>query len=71
MNAYEIPITIDNEGIVRIPEDILKMLPKDKTLKAILMIPEYNEQESDEWKKLAANEFLTGYHEKDSIYDKI
>ncbi len=71
MNAYEVPITINNEGFARIPEDIVKLLPKEKTLKAIIMIPDRSEYESDEWKTMAADEFLTGYGEKDSIYDKI
>jgi hypothetical protein len=71
MNAYEIPISINFDGLVRIPQDIINILPREKTLKAIIMIPDYNEQESDEWKNLAANEFLMGYNEKDSIYDKI
>ena len=71
MNAYEIPISINNEGLVRIPKDILKMLPKEKILKAIIMIPENNKLESDEWKIMAAKEFFMGYSEEDSIYDRI
>ena len=71
MNAYEIPISINNEGLVLIPKDILKKLPKEKILKAIIMIPENNIFESDEWKKMTANEFLMGYSEEDCIYDRI
>ncbi len=71
MNAYEVPITINNDGLIQIPDDIVKILPKEKTLKAIIMIPESIEYEIDEWKTIAVNEFLKGYGEKDSIYNKI
>jgi hypothetical protein len=72
MKAYEMPVKISNEGKLEIPESLASLLPHNRIVKVIVLIPEQNELDEDkEWASLTANEFLAGYSESDSIYDRL
>ena len=69
MQSIVIPIKINIEGSVIIPQEYLNVLPKEKLLKAIFEIPEFDSQDLIDLKNLTLKGFFNGYDEKDSIYD--
>jgi hypothetical protein len=71
MQSIEIPLSINSEGCIFIPNEYLNILPKEKLLKVIIEIPEVDSQELSDWKKITAKEFFAGYDEGDNIYDSI
>ena len=70
MQSLVVPLSINNEGNIFIPNEYLKILPKEKLLKAIVEIPDFD-SELPEWKKLSTIEFFKGYSDTDSIYDSL
>lgn len=72
MKAYEMPVKISDDGKLELPQNFVKLLPHDKLIKIILLIPELDENiEDKEWSKLTADQFLNGYSDSDSIYDRL
>jgi hypothetical protein len=71
MDAYETLMKISDSGNVEIPGHIMKLLPRNKAMNAIILVPDYDKIESEDWKKLTVNEFLSGYSEADGIYDEL
>jgi hypothetical protein len=70
MHSLIIPLSINSDGNIFIPNEYLKLLPIDKLLKATVEIPELN-YEIQDWNKLSTLEFFKGYSDEDSIYDSI
>lgn len=71
MKAYEIPARVTAEGKVELPEELLTLLPRGQTVRLIVLVPEAADQEeSISWSRLTAEQFLSGYSEADSIYDR-
>jgi mRNA interferase MazF len=72
MKAYEFPVKVTTEGKLELPEDFLTLLPREQVVRAIILIPEPTDsEEQDMWSRLTAEQFLAGYSEADSIYDRI
>ncbi len=70
MIAYEMPIKVSNDGKLEMPANLVSLLPHNRMVKVIVLIPEQNEvDEEKEWSTLTSNEFLAGYSDFDSIYD--
>ncbi len=70
MKAYEIPLKLDKNGKLNIPEKVMALLKKDESIRTIFLI---NENEDDEisWRMMVKDQFLKGYSETDAVYDKI
>ncbi len=72
MKAYEIPIKVTKEGKIESLDALLELLPRNQVVRVIILIPEPTEAEEDAvWSRLTAEQFLAGYSETDSIYDRI
>lgn len=72
MKAYELPVKVTPEGKLELPETLRSLLPRDQVIRLIILIPEPTDSEEQEaWARLAAEQFLGGYSEADSIYDTI
>jgi hypothetical protein len=72
MKAYEIPIKITQEGEIESLDALLELLPRDQVVRVIILIPEPTDaEEQTAWSRLTAEQFLAGYSEADSIYDRI
>ncbi len=72
MRAYEIPAQVTSEGKIELPESLLKHLPREQPVRIIILVNEpIDQSEDDAWNILAAEQFLAGYSEADSIYDKL
>ncbi|RLC77690.1 MAG: hypothetical protein DRI61_11070 [Chloroflexi bacterium] len=70
MKAYEIPLKVTEEGELESLELLLKVLPRGKEVRAIILIPEPTDEDTM-WYRLTAEQFLAGYSEADSIYDRM
>jgi hypothetical protein len=69
MKAYEFPTKVTPEGKLEIPEDISSQLPPNQAMRAIILVAEDAEDEAA-WARLTCEQFLAGYDESDSIYDR-
>lgn len=72
MKAYEIPIKIPEKGNIKLPEDLLSVLPRGQVVRMIILSPEsIDVNEQIMWSQLTTEQFFAGYSEADSIYDRI
>ena len=72
MKAYEIPVKVTPEGKVELPDALLASLPRNQTIRVIILVPEPADQEENAaWSHLTTERFLAGYSEIDSIYDRV
>ena len=73
--AMEFSAQIDDSFTLTIPEEIARLLHKDQRIRVLLLVPEQDaespDKDSRDWNRLAANQFLRGYAEDDSIYARI
>ena len=67
MRAVEFKAKVENNAIA-LPKN-QEHLVEGKEVKVILLIEE--KEENDAFQKLAQEEFLNGYAEEDSMYDKL
>ncbi|MEN6467729.1 MAG: hypothetical protein ABFD45_02090 [Smithella sp.] len=67
MKAYEYLAEVLPDGHLSMPENIKKVLKPDSRLRVILML----EDEEAQWNKMATNQFLKGYADKDAAYDNL
>jgi hypothetical protein len=65
MRAYEFESSVDDKGYMKLPLQLIKLIPKNKNLRAMLFI----EDEDNLWKGLVKEQFFAGYSDSDSIYD--
>ena len=72
MKAYEIPLKVTEEGKTGLLEALLELLPRDRVVRVIILVPEPTDtEEQADWSRLTAEQFFAGYSEADSIYDRI
>ena len=64
MKALEFETALNESGMIAVPEAFKDSLFK-KRMKVIVLY----EEEEDEWRQLAAEQFLKGYDDEDAIYD--
>lgn len=70
MKAFEANLIISKSGQVQIPDELLKLLPKNKTIKAVLLV-----EEADDIKfhttqdDLHYQEFSYSYPVTEGVYD--
>jgi hypothetical protein len=62
-----------SDNTIKIPENFqLELsLSKDKHVRVIVLIDEFETNEEAEFKNMASAQFLKGYDETDSVYDKL
>ena len=80
MKAYEFPVRVTEEKKLEFSDDLLNALPANEVVRLILLVDDPEERatrllqqrEDDEvWERLTVDQFLDGYSEADSIYDKV
>ena len=67
MKAYEYYAEILPDGHLSIPEDIRRRLKADSKVRVMLLL----EDDDAAWDELTISQFMSGYSEKDSIYDSL
>ncbi len=65
MQAYEFESSVDEKGYMKLPPQLINLIPKNKNLRTMVFI----EDEDNLWKSLVKEQFFAGYSDLDSIYD--
>ncbi|MCX7841312.1 MAG: hypothetical protein N2559_17895 [Anaerolineae bacterium] len=69
MKALEFQTTLTTEPVLTIPPELRTELKDGVPVRVILLFPETTE--NADWARLTAEQFLQGYAERDSVYDKL
>ena len=71
MRAYELPLEIDRDGKIELPEAIVRQIPAGRTARVIILVPDPADAgEQTAWNCLNTEQFLSGYSEADAVYDR-
>lgn len=68
MKAVEFNSRLKNKSI-EIPDKLSSELPGDKNVRVIILYEEQADNQENDFKFLAKDQFLAGYSDSDSIYD--
>jgi len=62
-----------SDNTIKIPENFRLELAasKDKHVRVIVLIDEFDKDDEAEFKNMAGAQFLNGYDEADSVYDNL
>jgi hypothetical protein len=72
MKAYEFPVKVKPDGNLDFPIAVAELLPRGQVVRIIILVNEpKDEDEQLAWARLTSEQFLAGYNEVDSIYDKV
>ena len=71
-SAYQVSIEVTDEGKLELPHSLVERLQPGCLVHVTVVSNEPDEDiESREWANLTAHQFLVGYSDEDSIYDKL
>ncbi len=70
MKALEFQATLNADHTLTVPPLIADQLSSDSPMRIIVLFPEGAAEDAD-WNHLAAEQFLKGYAQSDSIYDNV
>lgn len=72
MRAYEFPGKVTAEGLIRLPEEILDLVPADGVVRVIVLVSDEDELEAEvATSRLVAQQFLATYGDGDAVYDRL
>ena len=69
MRALEFPSTLNPDGSLRVPSEIVQAIPAGQPLRVLILLPE--DKEDAAWEQLAALEFGRGYSASDAVYGQL
>lgn len=70
MKAYEITFRIDKRNKILFPENLIKVLPKEEDIRAIVLLSEPSEKEfRAEMQTIQGQEYGYSYINTDAVYD--
>ena len=69
MKAFEFQTNLTSNRTLDLPSDLKAKIEPGSAVRVILLFPESSE--STEWEQLTAEQFLKGYAESDSVYDRL
>jgi len=69
MKAIEFKARMKNK-LIRVPDNLISELSEDKDVRVIVLLEEIENQKENDFMTLVKEQFLAGYSESDSIYDK-
>lgn len=69
MKVLEFEAEVPGDGTLKIPNEIAVQIPDHEQVRVLLLVGDSSEDE--DWERLGAEEFLSGYSESDAIYDQL
>ena len=69
MKAFEFQTKLTRNQTLDLPTDLKAQIEPGSSVRVILLLAESTEESN--WKRLTAEQFLQGYAESDSVYDKL
>jgi hypothetical protein len=67
MKALEFQTRLNPDATLTVPAELAAQIRREQPVRVILLLPELDEDA--EWAQMAAEQFLQGYAEGDSLYD--
>ena len=71
MKAYEFPAKVTSDGTLELPDQLRHLGTSEHSVRVILLVDEFQDEEEENWSHFTAEQFLAGYSEDDAIYDEI
>ncbi len=72
MRAYEFPSKVTAEGMIRLPEEILDLVPAKSVVRVIVLVSDEDDLEAEvATARLVAQQFLATYGDGDAVYDRL
>ncbi len=68
MKTLEFETEISEEHTLKIPPDLVRQVEVRQSVRVILLV---GDGEEEDWKRLTTDQFLKGYSDSDTIYDKL
>jgi len=68
MKTLEFETEVSEEHTLKIPPYLAQQVEVRQPVRVILLVGDGDEQD---WRRLAAEQFLKGYSDSDTIYDKL
>lgn len=69
MKAFEFQTSLTPNQTLAVPDELKSQLSPGSSVRVILLLPEPDEEAT--WRILTPEQFLKGYAESDSVYDKL
>jgi hypothetical protein len=69
MKAFEFQTSLTPNQTLQVPDELKSQLSPGSSVRVILLLSEPDEESA--WTRLAAEQFLKGYAESDSVYDQL
>lgn len=69
MQAIEFSTEIKPDYTIEVPEAYAALLQAQQKVRIIILLEE--DEEQDLWNKMTTEQFLEGFAEEDSVYDKL
>jgi hypothetical protein len=67
MKAYELPLTVKENGQLELPETLIEQLKPGQRVRLLVLV----DNEDEDWMKFTMQQFLNGYDDADAIYDTL
>jgi hypothetical protein len=71
VKAYEFPLAVGPDGSVRIPQEVARSLAPNQTGRLILLVSDDADETEAAWQKTTTEQFLEGFDDVDSAYDRM
>jgi hypothetical protein len=69
MKAVEFDSRLNPDKTLTVPPSVAGDIPQGQAVRVLVLFAE--SAEDQDWERLAASEFATGYAESDAIYDQL
>lgn len=66
MKAYTFQATLNQNGTLKVPDDVIDQLGDVAEVRVVVEVPE---DDDADWQRLTTEQFFRGYADSDSIYD--
>jgi hypothetical protein len=71
MTAIEFHASLKEDNTLNVPAEVALQLRNAGQVRVLVLLPESEENENEDWRRLGMENFVKGYAESDSIYDDL
>jgi hypothetical protein len=71
MTAIQFQALLKEDGTICVPAAVTSQLQGQGELQVVILLPESDDAEDEDWRRLGMEPFPMGYAESDSIYDDL
>ncbi len=71
MTALEFQASLKEDDTLQVPAEVASQLRNAGEVRVVVLLPENEQKEDQDWRRLGMERFLQGYAESDSIYDDL